>query len=78
LGHREGIYGCGPPQFPCQRWTAQGSVPVDLIFIDGDHSYEGVKQDFEIYAPLVRSDGLIAFHDILEHTRVPSVRVSDL
>ncbi|MCS6956178.1 MAG: class I SAM-dependent methyltransferase, partial [Candidatus Calescibacterium sp.] len=30
----------------------------------GDHSYEGIKQDFEWYAPLVRSGGIIAFHDI--------------
>lgn len=40
----------------------------DLLFIDGDHSYEGVKQDFEMYAPLVRPGGVIAFHDILDTT----------
>lgn len=40
--------------------------PLDLLFIDGDHSYEGVRQDFEMYAPLVRPGGLIAFHDIAE------------
>jgi predicted O-methyltransferase YrrM len=38
---------------------------LDLLFIDGDHSYEGVRQDFADYAPLVRSGGLIAFHDIV-------------
>lgn len=37
---------------------------VDLLFIDGEHSYNGVKQDYEMYSPLVRSGGLIAFHDI--------------
>jgi predicted O-methyltransferase YrrM len=37
---------------------------LDFLFIDGDHSYEGVKKDFEMYSPLVRSGGLIAFHDI--------------
>jgi predicted O-methyltransferase YrrM len=37
---------------------------VDLLFIDGDHSYDGVRADFEDYAPLVRPGGLIAFHDV--------------
>lgn len=39
--------------------------PLDFLFIDGDHSYEGVGIDFEMYAPLVRPGGLIAFHDIV-------------
>jgi len=38
---------------------------LDFLFIDGDHSYEGVKADFEMYAPLVRAGGCIAFHDIV-------------
>ncbi|TFF99080.1 MAG: class I SAM-dependent methyltransferase [Promethearchaeota archaeon] len=38
---------------------------IDVLFIDGDHSYEGVKQDFEMYAPLVKKNGLIVFHDIV-------------
>lgn len=37
---------------------------VDFLFIDGDHSYEGVMADFEHYAPLVRSGGLVVLHDI--------------
>jgi predicted O-methyltransferase YrrM len=37
---------------------------LDLLFIDGDHSYEGVKSDFEMYSALVRKGGLVAFHDI--------------
>jgi cephalosporin hydroxylase len=42
--------------------------PVDFLFIDGDHTYDGVKQDFEMYAPLVASGGLIALHDIVPNT----------
>lgn len=38
---------------------------LDYLFIDGDHSYEGVKSDFENYRRYVRKGGLIAFHDIL-------------
>ena len=37
---------------------------IDLLFIDGDHSYEGVRADFEAYAPLVPEGGLVALHDI--------------
>lgn len=40
---------------------------VDFLFIDGDHSYEGVKKDFELYSPLLSSSGLLAFHDIVVH-----------
>jgi predicted O-methyltransferase YrrM len=39
--------------------------PLDFLFVDGDHSYEGVKRDFDVYAPLVRPAGRIAFHDIV-------------
>lgn len=38
---------------------------IDLLFIDGDHTYEGVKKDFEMYNSLVRKGGIIAFHDIV-------------
>lgn len=44
---------------------AFGERPVDFLFIDGDHSYDGVKADYEMYGPLVRPGGLIAFHDIV-------------
>lgn len=37
---------------------------IDFLFIDGDHSYEGVKKDYQMYSPLVRAGGIIAFHDI--------------
>jgi predicted O-methyltransferase YrrM len=39
---------------------------LDVLFIDGDHSYEGVRQDYDLYSPLVRRGGLIAFHDIVD------------
>jgi predicted O-methyltransferase YrrM len=38
---------------------------LDFLFIDGDHTYKGVKKDFQMYSPLVRNGGLIAFHDIV-------------
>ena len=39
--------------------------PLDLLFIDGDHTLEGVEADFRMYSPLVRKGGLVAFHDIV-------------
>jgi predicted O-methyltransferase YrrM len=48
---------------------------IDFLFIDGDHSYEGVKQDFDMYAPLVSPGGLIAFHDILPRPQLPQIKV---
>jgi len=54
-----------------------GQEKLDLLFIDGDHSYDGVKQDFENYRPLVAPGGIIAFHDIAEHT-LQSCQVSRL
>lgn len=37
---------------------------VDVLFIDGDHTYDGVEQDFNMYRRLVRPSGLIVFHDV--------------
>lgn len=36
---------------------------VDLILIDGDHTYGGVERDFNSYNPKVKPYGVIAFHD---------------
>jgi predicted O-methyltransferase YrrM len=41
------------------------SRPIDLLFIDGDHSYEGVKRDWDLFAPHVRPFGMVVFHDTI-------------
>jgi predicted O-methyltransferase YrrM len=43
-----------------------GERSLDLLFIDGDHTYDGVCRDYEMYRSLVRPGGLIAFHDIVQ------------
>jgi hypothetical protein len=40
------------------------SGPIRLLFIDGDHSYEASKQDFEMWSPFVVPHGIICFHDV--------------
>ena len=51
---------------------------VDFMFIDGDHSYEGAKQDWLMYGPLVRQGGIIAFHDLTTPEFSPHIGVGRL
>jgi predicted O-methyltransferase YrrM len=46
---------------------------VDFIFVDGDHSYEGLKEDWEIVKRILRPGGIAAFHDVNPQ---PEVRAS--
>lgn len=39
--------------------------PIELIFIDGDHTYRGVKEDFDNWFPKVIPKGIMSFHDTL-------------
>jgi len=38
---------------------------IDYLFIDGDHTYEGVKEDFEFYSKYLSDNAIVAFHDIV-------------
>ena len=51
---------------------------IDLLMIDGDHKYFGVKKDWKLYSPLVKKNGLVIFHDILFHPKVPKCKVEKL
>ena len=42
-------------------WSPQKKI--DFLWIDGDHSYEGVKRDIEDWLPLVKKNGFVCFHD---------------
>ncbi len=37
---------------------------IDFIFIDGDHSYEGVKKDVDLWIPKLNPGALVVMHDI--------------
>ena len=36
---------------------------ISVLFIDGDHSYQGCKRDIEAWYPLMKEGGVILFHD---------------
>lgn len=45
---------------------------IDYLFIDGDHTYEVVKKDFEDWYPHVKTGGIISIHDSAANRGGPS------
>ena len=41
--------------------------PVELIFIDGNHQYEAVREDLQRWFPKVKDGGIMAFHDTTDY-----------
>ena len=55
------------------------AAPFDFVFLDGDHTYDGLRRDWEGWAPLVAARGVIALHDSVlpkGHVDAGSVRYS--
>lgn len=65
------------PRTRDQATAVLAGRPLDMLFIDGDHSLEGVTADFELWSPLVRPGGHVVFHDIVKHAR-PEIQVREL
>jgi MMP 1-O-methyltransferase len=57
-----------------QSW----SEPISLLWIDGDHSYEGVKRDFECWLPHLQTDATIAFDDATDPALGPRKLIDEL
>jgi predicted O-methyltransferase YrrM len=45
------------------RTSAVLAAPFDFVFIDADHTYEGLRRDWTSWSPLVARGGVIALHD---------------
>jgi predicted O-methyltransferase YrrM len=41
-----------------------GTIPCDMIFIDGDHSYNAVVTDLRCWLPSLKPGGILAMHDM--------------
>ncbi len=55
-----------------------GNNKLDALFIDGDHKLESVTADWNNYSPMVRQNGIIAFHDIVHCNDSTGVEVGQL
>ncbi len=63
------------PQTHAELERLLAGRPIDFLFIDGDHSYAGVKADFHAYRRLVAPHGLIAMHDVAHSASHPTIQV---
>ena len=44
--------------------VATWTEPIRLLFVDGDHSYDGVSRDVSLWSPFVIRGGIVALHDV--------------
>lgn len=53
---------------PHRGWSVQVAhefaEPIDMLFVDGDHSWNGVLNDMCAWLPKIRSDAVLAMHDV--------------
>ena len=57
-----------------EGWTR----PIGLLWLDGDHTVEGVRRDYEAWARYLRPGGLVAFHDALDPQDGPAQTIERL
>ena len=49
---------------------------IDILFIDGDHSFNAVIKDFESYKNMVSPNGYVIFDDYHDHKHSPEVKTA--
>lgn len=59
-------------------FSSQWKSPVSLLWIDGDHSYEGVRRDFYCWEPHLLPEAVIAFDDALDPNLGPFRLIEEL
>ena len=53
-----------PMVMTSEEAAARIAGPIELLFIDGDHSYEAVRRDAELWLPRLMDGGTVMFHDV--------------
>jgi len=48
---------------PSEKAVVDVKEELDFVYIDGNHSYEFVKKDIQLYYQLIKADGVIGGHD---------------
>jgi hypothetical protein len=54
------------------------NTPVDLVFVDGDHSRAACRLDWDLWSPHVRPGGVVAFHEARGGDPGPTAVVNEL
>jgi hypothetical protein len=52
--------------------AANWRIPLDLLFVDGDHSWTGIESDWQAWRPWMARGGYVALHDSVPVTGRPS------
>lgn len=58
-----GVKGANLIHKPSNEAVKTWTLPIDVLFIDGDHSYEGCMDDWNNFSPFVKKGGWVFFHD---------------
>ena len=54
-------------QMRSQELAPSWKRPIRFLWIDGDHSYEGAKSDFDLFSPFLADGAIVALHDCFKH-----------
>ena len=45
------------------EYFVKRDMKIDMLWIDADHTYEGIQKDFKLYSQIMSDSGIIIIHD---------------